>query len=168
VLWDFFRVSTGSEGKKKGEEQTNPLPPPNLLTTLCTIGISLPLTLYTTTSPTFVSKPLFQRNSKSPRWKAGSMEPDRTTTIGEEESVVMERPFQSMNAVLSTRAKFRIWVKSWRGWREVREENMAKVLGGVDAAFGCGWEVATAVEMAVGVGVSVFRYRDRRLRRAQS
>ena len=36
-------------------ETTYPLPPPNLLTTLCTMGISLPLTLYTTTSPTFVS-----------------------------------------------------------------------------------------------------------------
>jgi hypothetical protein len=58
------------------------------------------------------------------------MDPDRTTTMGEEESVVMERPFQSMNAVLSTRAKFRIWVHSWRGWREVREENMLAVFGG--------------------------------------
>jgi hypothetical protein len=57
------------------------------------------------------------------------MDPDRTTTMGEEESVVMERPFQSMNAVLSTRAKFRIWVHSWRGWREVREENMVEVAG---------------------------------------
>jgi hypothetical protein len=56
------------------------------------------------------------------------MEPESTTTIGEEEFVVMERPFQSMNAVLRTRAKFRIWVKSWRGWRDVREENMLAVL----------------------------------------
>jgi hypothetical protein len=115
--------------KREREGTTYPLPPPNLLTTLCTIGISLPLTLYTTTSPTFVSRPLFQRNSKSPRWKAGSIDPESTTTMGEEESVVMERPFQSMNAVLSTRAKFRIWVNSWRGWREVREENMVEVAG---------------------------------------
>ena len=110
------------------KEDTNPLPPPNLLTTLCTIGISLPLTLYTTTSPTFVSRPLFQRNNKSPRWKAGSIDPERTTTIGEEESVVMDKPFQSMNAVLRTKAKFRIWVASWRGVRVVREES---ILGGV-------------------------------------
>jgi hypothetical protein len=53
--------------KEEGEVKTYPLPPPNLLTTLCTMGISLPFTLYTTISPTFVSRPLFQRNSKSPR-----------------------------------------------------------------------------------------------------
>lgn len=58
------------------------------------------------------------------------MDPERTTTMGEEESVATERPFQSMNAVLRTRAKFRIWVKSWRGWREVREENIVSVLRG--------------------------------------
>jgi hypothetical protein len=56
------------------------------------------------------------------------MDPERTTTMGEDESVVMERPFQSMNAVLSTRAKFRIWVKSWRGWSEVSEENIVAVV----------------------------------------
>jgi len=56
--------------------------------------------------------------------------------MGDEESVVMDRPFQSMNAVLRTRAKFRIWVKSWRGWREVREENIVKVLCGVDGMRG--------------------------------
>jgi hypothetical protein len=63
------------------------------------------------------------------------MEPERTTTIGDEESVVMERPFQSMNAVLRTRAKFRTWVKSWRGWRDVREENIVAVVegGGVES-----------------------------------
>lgn len=48
----------------------------------------------------------------------------------------MDRPFQSMNAVLRTRAKFRIWVKSWRGWREVREENIVLVLCGVDGMRG--------------------------------
>ena len=70
------------------------------------------------------------------------MEPERTTTMGEEESVVMDRPFQSMNAVLSTRAKFRIWVRSWRGWSEEREENIVAVLGRVSwreklVRFGC-------------------------------
>jgi hypothetical protein len=66
------------------------------------------------------------------------MEPDSTTTIGEEESVVTERPFQSMNAVLRTRAKFRIWVRSWRGWREVREENILAGFerGVVEVGFG--------------------------------
>ena len=92
-------------------------PPPNLLMILCTIGISLPLTLYTTISPTCVSVPLFQRNSRSPLWKAGSMLPESTTTIGEEEFVKTERPFHSMNAVERTRAKFRTWAASWRGWR---------------------------------------------------
>jgi hypothetical protein len=82
------------------------------------------------------------------------MDPERTTTIGEEEFVVMERPFQSMNAVLRTRAKFRIWVKSWRGWRDVREENMLGDFFEVcvrDGCRGCVWKVDDAVEVVVGV-----------------
>lgn len=57
--------------------------------------MSLSLTLYTTTSPTSVSRTSsrFHRNSRSPRWKAGSMEPERTTTMGEGESVRVQRPF---------------------------------------------------------------------------
>lgn len=57
--------------------------------------MSLPFTLYTTISPTLVSamRLRFQRRSKSPRWNAGSMLPDKTTTIGEGESVMTERPF---------------------------------------------------------------------------
>jgi len=48
------------------------------------------------------------------------MLPESTTTIGEGESVVTERPFHSMNAVLRTRAKLRICAASCRGWREER------------------------------------------------
>ena len=55
------------------------------------------------------------------------MLPDRTTTMGEGELVATERPFQSMNAVLRIRAKLRVWVRSWRGWRV---ENIV-VWGGV-------------------------------------
>lgn len=55
------------------------------------------------------------------------MLPESTTTMGEEESVVTERPFQSMNAVLNTKAKFSTWVASWRGWRLLREENIFAV-----------------------------------------
>ena len=40
--------------------------PPYLLTTRCTMGMSLPFTLYTTTSPICVSRPRFHRNSRSP------------------------------------------------------------------------------------------------------
>lgn len=101
-----------------------PHPPPNLLITLCTIGISLPLTLYTTISPTCVSCPLFHKKSKSPRWNAGSMLPDRTTTMGEEEFVKTERPFHSMKAVERTRAKLRTWAASWRGCRFDIEPNI--------------------------------------------
>ena len=43
------------------------------------------------------------------------MLPESTTTIGEEESVATERPFQSMKAVERTRAKLRIWAASCRG-----------------------------------------------------
>jgi hypothetical protein len=35
----------------------------------------------------------FQSTSRSPRWKAGSMLPERTTTIGDGESAMTERPF---------------------------------------------------------------------------
>jgi hypothetical protein len=70
-------------------------PVPNLRTSRCTIGMSLSLTLYTTTSPTSTSASMFrfQSKSRSPRWNAGSMEPERTTTMGLWESEAMERPF---------------------------------------------------------------------------
>lgn len=128
----------GTTGAK--EEETHP--PPLVLTTRCTIGISgtFPLTSYTTISPTsatlFSTSPhdqgiysvgnrllRFQRNKRSPRWKAGSMLPERTTTMGLWESESMERDFQSMKAVERTRRKFRDWVRRGRGeesW-EVRE-----------------------------------------------
>lgn len=75
------------------EEKTYPVP--NFLTTRCTIGMSLSRTLYTTTSPTSVGaiRLRFHRMSRSPRWKAGSMEPERTTTIGEGESLIVQSPF---------------------------------------------------------------------------
>ena len=47
--------------------------------------------------------------------------------MGEGESVATERPFHSMNAVESTRAKLRIWVRNWRGWREERADNIVAV-----------------------------------------
>ena len=57
----------------------------------------------------------FQRKSKSPRWKAGSMLPDRTTTMGEGELVATERPFHSMKAVERMRQKFRSCERACRG-----------------------------------------------------
>lgn len=57
------------------------------------------LTLYTTISPTSVRGLRFQRNRRSPRWKAGSMLPERTTTMGELDAEATDRPFHSMNAV---------------------------------------------------------------------
>lgn len=44
------------------------------------------------------------------------MLPDSTTTIGEEELERTERLFQSMKAVLRTRAKLRTWIAVCRGW----------------------------------------------------
>ncbi len=44
------------------------------------------------------------------------MLPDSTTTIGEGELERIERVFQSMKAVLRTRAKFRTWRAVCRGW----------------------------------------------------
>lgn len=47
------------------------------------------------------------------------MDPERTTTMGEGESVARERVFQSMKAVLRTRAKLRVCVRRRRGLRFV-------------------------------------------------
>jgi len=52
------------------------------------------------------------------------MLPDSTTTMGEEESVKTDRPFHSMKAVESTRAKLSTCAASWRGWRLDRPENI--------------------------------------------
>lgn len=104
-------------------------PSPNVLVTRCTIGISLPRTLYTTTSPTSARGERFHRNSRSPRWNAGSMLPDSTTTMGDDESVATPSPFHIMKAVDRTRAKLRTCVRVWRGlgiWEET-EESMAAV-----------------------------------------
>lgn len=43
-------------------------------------------------SPTLTRDSRFQRNKISPRWKAGSIDPESTTTIGEGELATMERP----------------------------------------------------------------------------
>lgn len=56
------------------------------------------------------------------------MLPERTTTIGEDESVMTERPFQSMKAVERTRAKLRTWAASWRGCMPEREESIVVVV----------------------------------------
>lgn len=56
------------------------------------------------------------------------MLPERTTTMGEEESVATERPFHSMKAVERTRAKLRIWAASCRGCMPARAESMVVVL----------------------------------------
>ena len=53
------------------------------------------------------------------------MLPDSTTTMGDGESVATDRPFHSIKAVERTRAKFRIWVRNCRGWRDERVENMS-------------------------------------------
>lgn len=55
------------------------------------------------------------------------MLPDSTTTIGLLLSVATERPFQSMKAVLRTRAKFRTWVASCRGCKLPSAENIVAV-----------------------------------------
>jgi hypothetical protein len=61
------------------------------------------------------------------------MLPDRTTTMGEGESAMMERVFHIMKAEERTSAKLRVCWRNCRGL-EVREENMVVV---VDA--GEGW-----------------------------
>lgn len=59
------------------------------------------------------------------------MEPESTTTMGEEELVKTESPFQSMKAVLRTRAKLSTWAASCRGCMEERAESIVGGCGGV-------------------------------------
>ena len=73
--------------------------------------------------------PLFHRNSKSPLWNAGSILPERTTTIGEEEFVKTESPFHSIKAVDRTRAKLRTCSSDCRGCRPASAEIMVDVRG---------------------------------------
>ena len=119
-------------------------PPPYLRTTRCTIGISLPFTLYTTISPTCVSSPRFHRNSKSPLWNAGSMDPDSTTTIGDCESDITERPFHIMNAVDSTSAKLSTWAASCRGCIALRPSIVADGDEGCDEVRRRRWDVVAS------------------------
>lgn len=71
-----------------------------------TIGIEAPGTLYTVMSPTLSGLDGDRvRNKRSPRLKAGSIEPERTTTIGDSVFVRMERPFHIARAVETTVAK---------------------------------------------------------------
>jgi len=55
------------------------------------------------------------KNNRSPRWNAGSILPDSTTTIGDGESEITLRPFHIMNAVERMRAKLRTWASAARG-----------------------------------------------------
>lgn len=65
------------------------------------------------------------------------MLPDRTTTIGEGESVATERPFQSIKAVDRTRAKLRTWVRSCRGCSVFNADNMAVSLASLKEECRC-------------------------------
>ena len=68
------------------------------------------------------------KNNKSPRWNAGSILPDNTTTIGDGESEITLRPFHIMNAVERMRAKLRTWARAARGL--CNADNMAGSLSG--------------------------------------
>ena len=45
----------------------------------------------------------------SPRWNAGSMDPDSTTTTGDSDLVMNIRPFQIISAEKTIIARFRAW-----------------------------------------------------------
>lgn len=55
------------------------------------------------------------------------MDPDSTTTIGDEDAVKTDNPFQSINAVDRTSAKFSTWASDCRGLDKLdeRDDNMA-------------------------------------------
>lgn len=58
------------------------------------------------------------------------MLPERTTTMGEGESEMTERPFHIMKAVERIKPKFRTWARACRGF--CRKENMAVGEGELD------------------------------------
>lgn len=62
-----------------------------------TIGSARPGNQHTGISPTSIRGCLFHKNSRSPRWKAGAMDSDMTTTIGCGEPVITINDFQSIN-----------------------------------------------------------------------
>lgn len=51
------------------------------------------------------------------------MDPDRTTTIGDDELDSTDSPFHIMNAVDRTRAKLRICASDWRVFDRFDERN---------------------------------------------
>lgn len=55
------------------------------------------------------------------------MDPDSTTTMGDEDAVKTDNPFQSINAVDRTSAKFSTWASDCRGLDKLdeRDDNMA-------------------------------------------
>lgn len=54
------------------------------------------------------------------------MDPDRTTTIGDDEAVNTDRPFHIINAVDRTSAKLRTCASVWRGFDMLvpKDDNM--------------------------------------------
>jgi hypothetical protein len=97
------------------------------------------------------------------------MDPDSTTTIGDGESVATDMPFQSMKAVLRTRAKLRSCEATCRG-EAPREDSILAVDGrgtleegcGDDNGSGSGREMegsSTAIEVALRA-LEVLQERD--------
>lgn len=86
------------------------------------------------------------------------MLPERTTTIGEGESVTTERPFHSMKAVESTRAKLSSWVRNCRGCKPFKAESIVtglkgtKDLGELDRLMEQ-WEIYVISVRAIAVGL---------------
>lgn len=81
------------------------------------------------------------------------MLPDNTTTIGLLLLVATDRPFQSMKAVLRTKAKFRTCAASCRGCMLPKAENIVAVCGvGIGWLVGVDWWVWDWVIERVGAG----------------
>jgi hypothetical protein len=76
------------------------------------------------------------------------MLPDKTTTMGEGELERMDRVFQSMKAVLRTRAKFRTWRAVWRGWW--RREGGSDESITIENFGGSLWTSSMAVDAVIG------------------
>jgi hypothetical protein len=64
------------------------------------------------------------------------MLPDRTTTMGDDEAVMMDRPFQSMNAVDRTRAKLSVCVMVWRTLASCGEMPESMMVERIGKGFG--------------------------------
>lgn len=99
----YYLLSLAWQVQRCCKQDTYLSPSPRTFSARCTIGNGFPGNQTTGISPTYTSDARFERKRISPRWNAGAMDSDITTTIGCVLAVTTERAFQSMKGVARTR-----------------------------------------------------------------